>query len=119
MVSGVIASAAEARKVEPKATSTKYPPGASCGTGSTLDIAPPPSEVTKSEAPEQPEGDVLKQTVRVVLAAYPAPVAVMRAPTGPELGDSARVGGSAVEPDGAAAVALPFASTCAVPFEIR
>ena len=64
-VSGVTVNAAEARKVEPKAISTKYPPGATCGTGSTLDIAPPTFEVTEKNAPEmlQEKVTVAKQSV--------------------------------------------------------
>lgn len=116
-VSGVSPKAANANTA-PDAISTKYAPGATSGTVRVVDIAPLPSEVT-SEAPEQPAGDVLKQIVRAVLAAYPAPVTVMRVPTGPELGDRTRVGGSAVEPDGAKAIALLFASACPAPLEIR
>src|SRR5438132_9527117 len=116
-VSGVSPKAANVNTA-PDAISTKYAPGATSGTVRVVDIAPLPSDVT-SEAPEQPAGDVLKQTVRAVLAAYPAPVAVMRVPTGPVFGDRTRVGGSAVEPDGATAIALPFASTCPAPLEIR
>jgi len=116
-VSGVSPKAANANTA-PDAISTKYAPGATSGTVRVVDIAPLPSEVT-SEAPEQPAGDVLKQIVRAVLAAYPAPVTVMRVPTGPELGDRTRVGGSAVEPDGAAAIGLLFGSACPAALEIR
>src|SRR3989441_308832 len=116
-VSGVSPKAANANTA-PDAISTKYAPGATSGTVRVVDTAPLPSEVT-SEAPKQPAGDALKQTVRAVLAAYPAPVAVMRVPTGPVLGDRTRVGGSAVEPDGAAAIAPLFGSACPAPLEIR
>jgi hypothetical protein len=75
-------------------TSTKYPPEATSGTAMVFAMAPPASEVTVDVGPEQLVPDVLKQIVKVVLAAYPAPVAAMDVPTAPAFGESTSVGGS-------------------------
>jgi hypothetical protein len=90
-VAGVTANEAMAKMglVTPKGRmSMKYPPPATSGTVTGVDIVPPPSELADSVAPEQLVEEVLKQTVNVVVGFRLLAATVTEVATGPESTDS-------------------------------
>jgi hypothetical protein len=89
-VAGVTANEAAAKTlVSPNGKmSMKYPPPATSGTVTGVDIVPPPSELADSVAPEQLVEEVLKQTVNVVVGFRLLAATVTEVATGPESTDS-------------------------------
>ena len=91
-VSGVTENAAEACSTLERSMFTKYPPDATCGAAMLVEIAPLPSEVAEDAPLEHPVEKVLKQAVKIVVAAKLFPVIEIVLPTRPMLGESSSVG---------------------------